>query len=172
MTQHEILKYHIHKFWDDEFKQLNYVNEHFNDIENTQRWLSQGYANKFTGDMCDMRSSQPTWNQQFVNIYEQMGWKDVSTTYYRMSTGVILPVHGDLYLRYVDFFNLQGQEQRIRRAIVFLEDWKPGHYFEGNNVAKVDWRAGDVVEWKYDAPHLAANLGLDPRYTLQITGWV
>lgn len=170
MATHVILKYHIPKFWDDEFKQLNYVNEHFNDVENTQRWLAQGYANKFTGDMCDMRSPQPTWNERFVNIYEQMGWKDIGTSYYRMSTGTVLPTHGDLYLRYVDLFNLQGQEQRIRRAIVFLEDWKPGHYFEGNDVAKVDWRAGDVVEWCYDAPHLAANLGLEPRYTLQITG--
>ena len=172
MATHEIVKYHIPKFWDDEFKQLTYVNEHFNDVENTQRWLAQGYANRFTGDMCDMRSPQPTWNQQFVNIYDQMGWKDIGPSYYRMGTGTVLPTHGDLYLRYVDLFNLKGQEQRIRRAVVFLEDWKPGHYFEGNNVAKTDWLAGDVVEWCYDAPHLAANLGLEPRYTLQITGWV
>jgi hypothetical protein len=55
---------------------------------------------------------------------------------------------------------------------VFLEDWKSGHYFEGNDVAKVNWRAGDVVEWQYDASHMAANLGLEPRYTLQITGWI
>ena len=119
-----------------------------------------------------MRSAQPTWNERFVNIYRELGWKDIGTSYYRMPTGTILPTHGDLYLRYVDLFNLRGQEQRIRRAIVFLEDWKPGHYFEGNDVAKVNWRAGDVVEWCYDAPHLAANLGLEPRYTLQITGWV
>jgi hypothetical protein len=172
MTQHEILKYHIPKFWDDEFKQLNYVNEHFNDVENTQRWLAQGYANKFTGDMCDMRSPQPSWNERFLNIYRELGWKDIGTSSYRMSTGTILPTHGDLYLRYVDLFSLRGQEQRIRRAIVFLEDWKPGHYFEGNSTAKTDWLAGDVVEWCYDAPHMAANLGLEPRYTLQITGWL
>ena len=172
MVTHEILKYHIPKFWDDNFKQLDYVNEQFNDIENTQRWLAQGYANRFTGDMCDMRSPQPSWNDRFLNIYTELGWKDIGTSYYRMGTGTILPTHGDLYLRYVDLFNLKGQEQRIRRAIVFLEDWKPGHYFEGNNDAKVNWRAGDVVEWQYDAPHLAANLGLEPRYTLQITGWV
>ena len=170
MATHEIVKYHIPKFWDDEFKQLNYVNEHFNDVENTQRWLSQGYANKFTGDMCDMRSPQPMWNERFVDIYHELGWKDIGTSYYRMSTGTILPTHSDLYLRYVDLFNLQGQEQRIRRAIVFLEDWKPGHYAEYNAIAKTDWFAGDVVEWKYDTPHMAANLGLEPRYTLQITG--
>jgi len=170
MATQEILKYHIPKFWDDEFKQLNYVNEHFNDVENTQRWLAQGYANRFTGDMCDMRSTQPSWNQQFVNIYEQMGWKDIGTSYYRMNTGTILPTHSDLYLRYVDLFKLNGQEQCIRRAIVFLEDWKPGHYAEYNAIAKTDWFAGDVVEWEYDTLHMAANLGLEPRYTLQITG--
>jgi hypothetical protein len=172
MVTHGILKYHIPIFWDDEFKELLYINETFNDVESLQRWTAQGYANKFTGDMCDMRSTQPSWNDRFVNIYRELGWKDIGTSYYRMGTGTILPTHGDLYLRYIDLFNLQGKEQRIRRAIVFLEDWKPGHYFEGNNVAKVDWRAGDVVEWCYDAPHLAANLGLEPRYTLQITGWV
>jgi hypothetical protein len=53
---------------------------------------------------------------------------------------------------------------------VFLEDWKPGHYAEYNSTAKIDWQAGDVVEWCYDAPHMAANMGLEPRYTLQITG--
>ena len=170
MATHEILKYHIPKFWDDRFKQLNYVNEHFNDVENTQRWIALGYANKFTGDMCDMRSPQPTWNESFVNIYKQMGWKDIGTSYYRMTTGTVLPTHGDLYLRYVELFKLQGQEHRIRRAIVFLEDWKSGHYFEGNDIAKINWQAGDVVEWGYDTPHMAANMGLEPRYTLQITG--
>jgi len=172
MATHEILKYHIPKFWNDEFKQLDYINEHFNDIENSTRWLAQGYANKFTGDMCDMRSPQPTWNERFINIYTGLGWKDVGTSYYRMSTGTILPTHSDLYLRYIELFKLQGQEHRIRRAIVFLEDWKPGHYAEYNNVAKTGWLSGDVIEWAYDAPHMAANMGLEPRYTLQITGWL
>lgn len=170
MATQEILKYHIPKFWDDEFKKLDYINETFNDAKNLERWTAQGYANKFTGDMCDMRSPQPSWNQRFLNIYAEMGWKNIGTSYYRMGTGTILPTHSDLYLRYVDLFNLQGKEHSIRRAIVFLEDWKPGHYFEGNDVAKVHWKAGDVVEWQYDTPHLAANLGLEPRYTLQITG--
>ena len=168
----EFIKYHIPVFWDDEFKRLDYVNEPFNDPVNLELWTQQGYVNRFTGDMCDMRSPQPRWNQTFVDIYTGMGWKDIGTSYYRMTTGTILPMHKDLYVKYIQLFNLQGQEHRIRRAIVFLEDWKPGHYFEGNNDAKVNWRAGDVVEWQYDAPHLAANLGLEPRYTLQITGWV
>lgn len=170
MVTHEILKYHIPRFWDDEFKKLEYVNETFNDHVNLARWRAQGYADQFTGDMCDMRSPQPSWNQGFIDIYNEMGWKNIGTSYYRMNTGTILPMHSDLYLRYVELFDLKGQEHCIRRAIVFLEDWKSGHYFEGVNAAKTNWQAGDVVEWCYDAPHMAANLGLEPRYTLQITG--
>jgi hypothetical protein len=170
MATQDLFKYHLPVFWDDEFKRLDYVNEEFNDTANLERWTALGYANKFTGDMCDMRRPQPTWNYQFIKIFQEMGWKDIGTSYYRMGTGTILPTHSDLYLRYIDIFKLQGQEHTIRRAIVFLEDWRPGHYFEGNDWPTVNWRAGDVVEWAYDAPHLAANLGLDPRYTLQITG--
>jgi hypothetical protein len=170
MATQDLFKYHLPVFWDDEFKGLDYVNEEFNDTANLERWTALGYANKFTGDMCDMRRPQPSWNYQFIKIFQEMGWKDIGTSYYRMGTGTILPTHSDLYLRYVDVFKLQGQEHTIRRAIVFLEDWRPGHYFEGNDWPTVNWRAGDVVEWQYDAPHLAANLGLDPRYTLQITG--
>jgi hypothetical protein len=172
MGTHAVLKYWIPKFWDNEFKQLNYVNETFNDTASVEHWQSLGYATKFTGDMCDMRSPQPTWNRRFVDLYSEMGWKDIGTSYYRMPTGTVLPTHGDLYLRYIELFNLQGQEQRIRRAVVFLEDWKSGHYFEGNGTPITQWRAGDTVEWQYNTPHMAANLGLDPRYTLQITGHV
>jgi hypothetical protein len=69
-------------------------------------------------------------------------------------------------------FKLRGQEYRIRRALVLLEDWKSGHYLEIQGKPVVGWKAGDVVEWVYDTPHMAANLGLEDRYTLQITGWV
>lgn len=133
-------------------------------------WIGQGYAPRFTGDMCDMRSPQPSWNQQFIDHFAAQGWKDIGTSYYRMATGTCLPTHGDLYKKYIDLFDLQGQEQNIRRAIVFLEDWKSGHYFEGLGKAETGWSAGTVIEWIYDTPHMAANMGPEPRYTLQITG--
>jgi hypothetical protein len=170
MATQEVTKYWFDVFWDDEYKHLNYINEPFNDTENTQRWLAAGYPPRFTGDMCDMRQQQPSWNQRFVSMFSAMGWKDIGTSYYRMNTGTVLPTHGDLYLKYIDLFNLHGQEQNIRRAVVFLEDWKPGHYAEYMDEPFVNWQAGTVIEWPYDTPHMAANIGLDPRYTLQITG--
>jgi hypothetical protein len=170
MTSHSIIKYRLEPFWDSEFKQLVYVNEPFNDDPNLAHWLAQGFPGKFTGDMCDMRHQQPSWNQQFIDHFESQGWNNIGTSYYRMMPGTILPTHGDLYVKYIKLFDLQGLEHTIRRAIVFLEDWQSGHYFEGLGQPMTEWSAGQVVEWTYDTPHLAANMGPTPRYTLQITG--
>ena len=159
-------------FWNDDYKNLCYTNEQFNDREQTQIWMDQGYSNRFTGDMCDMRSAQPAWNQQFLALFQSKGWLDVGTSYYRMATGTVLPTHQDRYTKYIELYKLHGREHTIRRAVVFLEDWQPGHYAEYAEQPFVNWRAGAVVDWHYDAPHMAANLGLTPRYTLQITGHV
>jgi hypothetical protein len=168
----KIHKYQLYPFWDDKYKNLDYVNEPFNDKHQLKIWQDQGYTNRCTGDMCDMRFSQPIWNQRFIEIFKGQGWHDIGTSYYRMNTGTVLPTHTDLYVKYIDLFNLQGKEHTIRRAIVFLEDWQPGHYAEYLDQPFVLWRAGAVIEWQYDAPHMAANMGLTSRYTLQITGHV
>jgi len=172
ITKSTVRQYQLYPFWDKSYIDLNYTNEAFNDSHQLTVWRNQGYADRFTGDMCDMRSAQPTWNQRFMEIFQGQGWSDVGTSYYRMNTGTVLPTHSDLYVKYINLYNLQGQEHCIRRAIVFLEDWQPGHYAEYMDQAFVNWHAGAVVEWTYDTPHMAANLGLTPRYTLQITGHV
>lgn len=176
MATHEYSKYQITPFWKshgiESYTELDYIQEEFNDPDSLTLWRNLGYADKFTGDMCDMRSPQPIWNDRIIGVFEKYHWKDIGTSYYRMWPGTILPMHQDLYKKYIDLFNLQGQEQSIRRAIIFLEDWQSGHYLEicGDVITK--WIAGTVVEWAYDAPHMAANLGSTPRYTLQITGHV
>ena len=170
MATHEVSKYHIERFWDDEFKTLDYVQEPFNDPVSVNNWLSQGYQAKICGDLCDMRHRLPAWADRFIKLYTHRGWKDVGIAFYRMRTGTVMPNHSDLYKRYIEIFNLQGQEHTIHRALVLLEDWKSGHYLEAMGEPVVNWHAGDVVEWTYDTPHMAANIGLEDRYTLQITG--
>jgi hypothetical protein len=167
-----VVKYHIDPFWDHEFKTLDYIYEPFNDPESVNTWISQGYQSKITGGMADMRHRLPKWSDSFIKIYNEMGWKDVGLSFYRMTTGTVMPVHRDLYKRYISLFDLSGKEYTVRRALVLLEDWQPGHYLEVQGHPYVNWRAGDVVEWIYDAPHAAANIGLQDRYTLQITGHV
>jgi hypothetical protein len=169
---HTIHKYQLYPFWDEEYKTLDYINEPFNDPTSVNHWVSQGYQAKICGELCDMRHRLPIWSQRFIDIFEGQGWKDFGIAFYRMRTGTVMPVHGDLYRRYVELFNLNGKEHTIRRALILLEDWKSGHYLEVNGAPYVDWKAGSVVEWQYDAPHMAANIGLEDRYTLQITGHV
>jgi hypothetical protein len=166
------IKYKLPVFWDDEFKRLDYIQEPFNDPETVARWITQGYQSKICGDLCDMRHRLPSWANKIIEIYELQGWKDVGIAFYRMPTGTVMPVHNDLYKRYIELFDLKGKEQSIRRALLLLEDWKPGHYLEVEGEPLVDWKAGQVVEWVYDAPHMAANIGLEDRYSLQITGHI
>ncbi len=164
------IKYHIERFWDDEFKTLDYIQEPFNDPASVALWMQQGYHTKICGDLCDMRHQLPAWANRFITIYTALGWKDIGLAFYRMPTGTVMPVHSDLYKRYIELFDLKGREHTIRRALLLLEDWKPGHYLEVEGRAYVNWRAGDTVEWVYSTPHMAANIGLEDRYTLQITG--
>jgi hypothetical protein len=172
MATHEFKTYSISKFWDNEFKTLDYIQEPFNDTASVEQWLNQGYQNKICGELCDMRHRLPDWVSKFIDMYQAHGWQDIGLAFYRMPTGTVMPVHKDLYKRYIELFNLQGCEQSIHRALVLLEDWRPGHYLEVDGVPYVDWKAGQTVEWIYDTPHMAANIGLEDRYTLQITGHI
>lgn len=167
---HSFRTYHIEPFWDDEYKRLDYQREPFNDSESVNEWINLGFSSKITGEMCDMKKSQPSWNHRFIEYFESRGWKDIGTSYYRMTSGTVMPMHSDLYRSYVKKFNLENQKHTISRALILLEDWKQGHYLDCMGQAFVHWRAGDVVEWTYDTPHTAANIGFEDRYTLQITG--
>jgi hypothetical protein len=62
------------------------------------------------------------------------------------------------------------EAEQMYRGIVFLEDWKSGHYFEIDGRPLMPWRAGDWVYWNNAVPHYAGNFGTEPRYTMQITG--
>jgi hypothetical protein len=169
METHE--SFNIAKFWDEEYKNLTYVKEKFNDPITQTTWEDAGFRGPFGGYMCDMRSSQPTWNQKFIDFFETYEhWKDIGTSYYRMDPGSSLPTHVDTYRRYVDLFDLKGKEHTIRRAVIFLEDRKPGHYAECQNVGYANWTAGFTLVWPWNAPHSAMNMGFEPRYTLQVTG--
>lgn len=170
MVTHEIVKFHINPIWTDEHTKLNYIREPFNDPASSLIWEKQGYTGPVTGFMCDMRNPHPSYTDSIINLFAGKGWKDIGVCFYRMDTGVVLPVHKDLYVKYINLFNLKGREHTIYRAIIFLEDWQSGHYAEYCNEPFVNWHAGDCVYWNYDALHMAANIGLTPRYTLQITG--
>jgi hypothetical protein len=159
---------HITPWWDDSFKNLNYVYTPLTNTHDEERWIQEGYgALTLNGGLYSMKQVMPDYAQPFLTLFD---WNSVGIAFYRMNTLDALPLHVDSYLSYRRMFNIQDPNQ-IWRCIIFLEDWKSGHYFEIAGAAHMNWRAGDYVMWNNDVAHFAANFGLEPRYTMQITGW-
>lgn len=160
-------RFHTRPWWTHEHRELDYQHEEFNDPDTVDRWRLVGFTQqRFTGDLYDMRRPEP----------EMIGpWRDLlpiehfSWSFYRMRPGDVLPLHHDTYAAFRRIYGIDPAHH-IRRYIIFLEDWRPGHYFEIDGTAIIDWCAGDTVYWHDDINHVAANIGQDPRYTLQITG--
>lgn len=151
--------------WDDSFKQLSFEREPIKDSEITE-WRKMGYTHDtFSGKMYGSKNTMPDW---VIETGKNLGLENCGYVIYEMNTLEIMPEHIDHYETYCKVFNISRDQ--VHRAIVFLENWKPGHYSEMNKTGIVNWKAGDYVLWDADVPHAAANIGVLPRYTLQITG--
>lgn len=152
-----------------DYRSLAMVREDFNDQDQLGRWRSWGFSPR-TGAMFDMRNeNQPPMTQKLIDYVTAQGFSNIGVSYYRMDPGDNLPYHSDTYTRYIELHNLEDKKQNIVRFIFFPENRFAGHIFEVAGKL-FDWRAGDWIAWKYDTPHMAANLGNAPRYTIQVTG--
>jgi hypothetical protein len=158
-------KGHITLERSDEYRHLMYNRQPLTDAE-LIAWREQGYTHEhFTGMMYDSKNPMPSW---VVDIAQKIGLDNCGFVFYKMETGNIMPVHVDHYRQYCNVFNVN--RNKVWRAVVFLEDWKSGHYFEIDGVAICNYRAGEYILWSADTPHAASNIGTLDRYTLQITG--
>jgi hypothetical protein len=163
---------HINPWWDDSFKTLDY---RYGPLKNTwdeERWRKEGYTNiTLNGELYSMNMNgavmpMPDYAEPFFTLFD---WKNVGIGFFRMNTLNLFPLHQDHYITYQKRFNITDPST-IWRCIVFLEDWKSGHYLEVDGDPIFNWRRGDYVMWNYDVPHFAGNIGTEPRYTMQITG--
>lgn len=153
--------------WNNRHRDLPYTMRPFNDQDAVNSWRAVGFSQeRFQGDLYDMRNIEPEWMSK---VLEQFTWQKLAWSLYRMMPGHLLPLHRDLYTKYIEIFQI-ANPNNIRRAIIFLEDWSSGHYFEIDDTPILKWKAGDGVAWNYDTPHIAGNVGFEARYTLQITG--
>lgn len=84
----------------------------------------------------------------------------------KVNPGNTIPLHRDLHYKLRSTYDLTGITYRY---LVFLEDWKTGHYFEIYNRPCVEWRAGDWIKFTNEDWHLGGNMGLEPFYSVQIT---
>lgn len=154
--------------WNDSYKKLNFIKKSVPKKE-IDMWESLGYYHKnFSGTMYDSQNPMPEWTKEVTELFPNL--KNKTCTLYRMDTLEIMPTHVDHFSKYCEIFKVKKHD--VRRIIVFLEDWKPGHYFEVAGKGVVNWKAGDYCIWDPDVEHAASNIGIESRYTLQITGHV
>jgi hypothetical protein len=106
--------------------------------------------------------------QQWVKA-QFLEYSNLELSVLKMEPGKILPYHSDAYEFYRQTHKISNIND-IRRVIVFLQDWQPGHVSEINGQPNVNWTAGNWIKWIGNTPHLAANIGHTSRYTLQLTG--
>jgi hypothetical protein len=161
---------HADPWWTDEFKHLEYKRYPSNNPVEDNEWREAGFGKlefvsaSFT--MADLEANMPEFANPFLNLVD---WDHISLKFYMMMPFEGLPPHRDSYVGYKKHYGIE-ELSRIRRCVVFLENWKSGHYFDVENVGFVNWRAGDYVLLNHRALHYAVNIGSEPRYTLQITG--
>jgi len=158
---------HVGRFWyTEEVKNLNYTKQPITQDE-VDQWVSKGYdyVKSFTGSMYDNKNPMPEFINRLKDIF--YNYKNLTFTFYKMSTLEIMPEHSDHYNTYMKLYG--ADYKNVHRILLMLEDWKPGHYLEIDGTGIINWVAGDYFIWENDCKHAAANIGIEDRYTLQIT---
>ena len=113
------------------------------------------------------------WDKEQVNYDElgkQLRMEVISVSTIRQDPGHCIPIHRDEFyqikMKYPD-----RKETKVR-ANIFLEDWKMGHFLQHGSTVETYWSAGEGCMWDREVEHLSANAGLEPKYTLQISGFL
>ena len=126
---------------------------------------SQNYYVKENSSIYQIFNESPPWVHELAKqLPQDFTHHVVSVT--RLDPGNTVPYHKDLHYKLRTTHNLLGNTYRY---LIFLEDWKPGHYFEIYGCPWVNWHAGDWIKFTNQDWHLAGNMGLEPFYSVQIT---
>ena len=142
---------HIDPWWDDSFKQLDYTYSPIKNTYDEERWVKEGYKNvTLNGALYAMPRPMPDYAMPFFTLFD---WHNVGIGFFRMNTLEMFPVHQDHYISYREKFNITDTST-IWRCIIFLEDWKSGHYIEVDGNPMVNWKKGDYVMWNFKKRHL------------------
>lgn len=157
----------IVKHIDFDFKNFNYEKSYFRDSVQVEAWKASGHHIDST--IIEVYQNIDINVDSILKQFSQL--KNPQVSFHRLTPGRYLPEHKDRYGFYSKKYNIKDIET-INRIIVFLEDNKSGHLLIVNDKVYNDWKAGDCVMWAGTTPHSAINLGVEPRYTMQITGWI
>lgn len=82
--------------------------------------------------------------------------------------GNILPIHIDRFLFIKKKYHV-SKSKSVVRFLLFLEDWKDGHFLQVRKTIITKWKKGDIILWYPTHKHLSANVGTQDKWTCNIT---
>jgi hypothetical protein len=110
----------------------------------------------------------------YQDLGKQLGMEVITVSTIKQPPGCVVPYHKDTFFRIRQMFP-DRTEPRVR-ANIFLEDYRLGHLLqytlEHQHHASTKWQAGDGFLWDGDVLHLGANVGMQYKYTMQISGFL
>jgi len=155
--------------------ELNYIRLPFKAMDNVS---TQGRATAFESQnkryhLAGFTRDNTKYEQYFpvTDDYVQFGatlFDRCTVAVMKQMPGQTLPSHVDTFYKISNDYGVDPKE--CIRVNIFLEDWKSGHYFEINENPVLQWKRGDAIMIEKDEPHLSANNGMVPKYTMQVTG--
>lgn len=114
----------------------------------------------------------PKWAHDVKRLFDKT-IKFPSVAINLIKPGRYIPPHKDLFYRLlkdapsdVAEFNLEPV-----RINIFLQDVQIGHIFEMDGETWMDYKKGDYTVIHRGVPHSVVNIGHQPRYTMQISGF-
>lgn len=117
------------------------------------------------------------WNKtdlDYSAIGNQLGMEVISVSSIRQDPGNSIPYHKDMFYKIRTAY--PERTDTIVRANIFLEDYKLGHFFQvtldNEHVTVPNWRKNEGYMFDQTIYHLSSNAGLEPKYTLQISGFL
>jgi hypothetical protein len=109
----------------------------------------------------------------FAEIGKQMNIDVVTISSILQPPGCVIPVHRDTFYQINQQF--KNDTRTKVRANLCLEEWKVGHLLqyrigeEWNTYTH--WKAGEGLVWDSSILHLGANVGMNNKFTLQVSGF-
>lgn len=107
------------------------------------------------------------WQQ---NLLDSLPLDNAIVTLTRQDPGQVLPWHRDRYFMLKRLF--PDDDRMIIRILVFMQNWKMGHVLQFHNDMLYNWSRGQVVTWHPNTYHLSANVGLEKKWTCNVTGFL
>jgi len=119
------------------------------------------------------RMYQRFWSNKECS-YQELGDKlnidVISVSTIMQPPGNMIPLHRDTFYKIKTQY--PGDKRTIVRCNIYLEDWKTGHLLQYNDTIDTHWKKGDGHMWDSNVLHIGANVGMENKFTLQVSGFL